>query len=52
VDVGAEQQIGAVKAVYDMSVQPVHIAEDTVLTVIIGSLVLLGDLAVRSRPDA
>ena len=47
--------IGAVKAVYDVSVHPVHIAEDTVLTVItgliIGSLALLGDLVVRSRPD-
>jgi glycosyltransferase involved in cell wall biosynthesis len=47
---------GAVKAVYDVGVHPVHIAEDTVLTVItgliIGSLALLGDLVVRSRPDA
>jgi glycosyltransferase involved in cell wall biosynthesis len=48
--------VGAVKAVYDVGVHPVHIAEDTVLTVItgliIGSLALLGDLVVRSRPDA
>ena len=47
--------IGAVKAVYDVAEHPVHIAEDTVLTVItgliIGSLALLGDLVVRSRPD-
>jgi polyisoprenyl-phosphate glycosyltransferase len=38
-----------------VGVHPVHIAEDTVLTVItgliIGSLALLGDLVVRSRPD-
>jgi glycosyltransferase involved in cell wall biosynthesis len=48
--------IGAVKAVYDVGVHPVHIAEDTVLTVItgliIGSLALLGDLVVRSRPES
>jgi polyisoprenyl-phosphate glycosyltransferase len=47
---------GAVKAVYDVAVHPLHLAEDTVLTVItgliIGSLALLGDLVVRSRPDA
>jgi polyisoprenyl-phosphate glycosyltransferase len=47
--------IGAVKAVYDVAEHPVHIAEDTVLTVItgliIGSLALLGDLVVRSRPE-
>jgi polyisoprenyl-phosphate glycosyltransferase len=48
--------IGAVKAVYDVASHPVHIAEDTVLTVItgliIGSLALLGDLVVRSRPES
>ena len=48
--------IGAVKAVYDVSDHPVHIAEDTVLVVItgliIGTLALLGDLVVRSRPDS
>src|SRR5580692_6327721 len=48
--------IGIVKAVYDVSAHPVHIAEDTVLTVIsgliIGSLALLGDLVVRSRPES
>jgi glycosyltransferase involved in cell wall biosynthesis len=48
--------IGAVKAVYDVAAHPVHIAEDTVLTVIsgliIGSLALLGDLVVRSRPES
>jgi polyisoprenyl-phosphate glycosyltransferase len=48
--------IGAVKAVYDVADHPVHIAEDTVLTVItgliIGSLALLGDLVVRSRPES
>jgi glycosyltransferase involved in cell wall biosynthesis len=48
--------IGAVKAVYDVATHPVHIAEDTVLTVIsgliIGSLALLGDLVVRSRPES
>ena len=47
--------VGAVKAVYDVAEHPVHIAEDTVLTVItgliIGSLALLGDLVVRSRPE-
>jgi glycosyltransferase involved in cell wall biosynthesis len=48
--------IGAVKAVYDVAAHPVHIAQDTVLTVItgliIGSLALLGDLVVRSRPES
>jgi polyisoprenyl-phosphate glycosyltransferase len=48
--------IGAVKAVYDVAAHPVHIAEDTVLIVItgliIGSLALLGDLVVRSRPES
>jgi polyisoprenyl-phosphate glycosyltransferase len=48
--------VGAVKAVYDVADHPVHIAEDTVLTVItgliIGSLALLGDLVVRSRPES
>jgi polyisoprenyl-phosphate glycosyltransferase len=47
---------GAAKAVYDVSDHPVHLAEDTVLTVItgliIGTLALLGDLVVRSRPDS
>jgi glycosyltransferase involved in cell wall biosynthesis len=47
--------VGAAKAVYDVAEHPVHIAEDTVLTVItgliIGSLALLGDLVVRSRPE-
>jgi polyisoprenyl-phosphate glycosyltransferase len=47
--------IGAVKAIYDVVVHPVHIAEDTVLIVItgllIGSLALLGDLVVRSRAE-
>jgi glycosyltransferase involved in cell wall biosynthesis len=47
--------IGALKAIYDVSVHPVHIAEDTVLIVItgllIGSLALLGDLVVRSRAE-
>jgi polyisoprenyl-phosphate glycosyltransferase len=47
--------IGALKAVYDVIVHPVHIADDTVLIVItgliIGSLALLGDLVVRSRAE-
>ena len=47
--------VGALKAVYDVIVHPVHIASDTVLTVItgliIGSLALLGDLVVRSRAE-
>jgi polyisoprenyl-phosphate glycosyltransferase len=47
--------IGALKAVYDVIVHPVHIATDTVLIVItgliIGSLALLGDLVVRSRAE-
>ncbi len=46
---------GAVKAVYDVAVHPLHIASDTVLIVItgliIGSLALLGDLVVRSRAE-
>jgi polyisoprenyl-phosphate glycosyltransferase len=47
--------VGALKAVYDVVVHPVHIAQDTVLIVItgliIGSLALLGDLVVRSRAE-
>ena len=47
--------VGALKAVYDVIVHPVHIADDTVLIVItgliIGSLALLGDLVVRSRAE-
>jgi polyisoprenyl-phosphate glycosyltransferase len=47
--------VGALKAVYDMIVHPVHIADDTVLIVItgliIGSVALLGDLVVRSRAE-
>jgi hypothetical protein len=47
--------VGALKAVYDVIVHPVHIASDTVLIVItgliIGSLALLGDLVVRSRAE-
>jgi polyisoprenyl-phosphate glycosyltransferase len=47
--------IGALKAIYDVVVHPVHIADDTVLIVItgliIGSLALLGDLVVRSRAE-
>lgn len=47
--------VGALKAVYDVVVHPVHIADDTVLIVItgliIGSLALLGDLVVRSRAE-
>ena len=47
--------IGALKAVYDVVVHPVHIADDTVLIVItgliIGSVALLGDLVVRSRAE-
>ena len=47
--------VGALKAVYDVIVHPVHIANDTVLIVItgliIGSLALLGDLVVRSRAE-
>jgi polyisoprenyl-phosphate glycosyltransferase len=47
--------VGALKALYDVIVHPVHIADDTVLIVItgliIGSLALLGDLVVRSRAE-
>jgi glycosyltransferase involved in cell wall biosynthesis len=47
--------VGALKAVYDVIVHPVHIADDTVLIVItgliIGSVALLGDLVVRSRAE-
>jgi polyisoprenyl-phosphate glycosyltransferase len=47
--------VGALKAIYDVVVHPVHIADDTVLIVItgliIGSLALLGDLVVRSRAE-
>jgi glycosyltransferase involved in cell wall biosynthesis len=47
--------VGALKAIYDVIVHPVHIADDTVLIVItgliIGSLALLGDLVVRSRAE-
>lgn len=47
--------VGAVKAVYDLVVHPVHIADDTVLIVIsgliTGSLALLADLVVRSRAE-
>jgi len=47
--------IGGLKAIYDVVVHPVHIAQDTVLIFItgllIGSLALLGDLVVRSRAE-
>jgi polyisoprenyl-phosphate glycosyltransferase len=47
--------VGALKAIYDVIVHPVHIADDTVLIVItgliIGSVALLGDLVVRSRAE-
>jgi glycosyltransferase involved in cell wall biosynthesis len=47
--------IGVVKAVVDIAVHPVRLATNTVLIfltgLIIGSLALLADLIVRSRPD-
>jgi hypothetical protein len=47
--------IGVVKAVVDIAVHPVRLATNTVLVfltgLIIGSLALLADLIVRSRPD-
>ncbi|MEV4511149.1 glycosyltransferase family 2 protein [Dactylosporangium sp. NPDC049525] len=48
--------IGAVKSVFDIVVHPVRLANNTVMVfltgLIIGSLALLADLIVRSRPDA
>ncbi|MGI5239947.1 glycosyltransferase family 2 protein [Dactylosporangium sp. CA-139066] len=48
--------IGAVKSVFDVIVHPVRLANNTVMVfltgLIIGSLALLADLIVRSRPDA
>ena len=47
--------LGAAKAVYDVAVHPLHVADDTVLIfvsgLIIATLALLADLIVRSRSD-
>jgi polyisoprenyl-phosphate glycosyltransferase len=47
--------LGFLKAIYDISVHPVKIAQDTILIfvtgLIIGSMALLADLIVRSRAD-
>ena len=47
--------LGAAKAVYDIVVHPLHVADDTVLIfvsgLIIATLALLADLIVRSRSD-
>jgi glycosyltransferase involved in cell wall biosynthesis len=48
--------IGMVKSVFDLAFHPVRLATNTILIfltgLIIGSLALLADLIVRSRPDA
>jgi glycosyltransferase involved in cell wall biosynthesis len=47
--------IGVVKGIYDIATHPVRLATNTILIflagLIIGSLALLADLIVRSRPD-
>jgi glycosyltransferase involved in cell wall biosynthesis len=47
--------IGVIKAAFDIAVHPLRLAENTVLLflsgLIIGSLALLADLIVRSRPE-
>jgi glycosyltransferase involved in cell wall biosynthesis len=47
--------IGVVKGVFDLTIHPVRLATNTILIfltgLIIGSLALLADLIVRSRPD-
>lgn len=46
--------LGAAKAIYDVVMHPVHVADDTVLVfvsgLIVATLALLADLIVRSRP--
>ena len=48
--------MGLGKGVFDLAVHPVRLATNTILVfltgLIIGSLALLADLIVRSRPEA